>query len=93
MLLDPKTLRNISQEGLQSFAQGHILDGISALHTLLPYVGTEDVVRVGAESLEKNYHYMLSFLRSGGDDEKRREVQAKLQRLGAVLVEHATEEQ
>ena len=90
MLLDPKTLRNISQEGLQSFAQGHILDGISALHTLLPYVGTEDVVRAGAESLEKNYHYMLSFLRSGGDDEKRREVQAKLQRRGAVLVEHAS---
>jgi len=89
-MIDTKTLRLITQNGLQAFALGRILDGIAALHTLLPYCATEDIIFAEAESLEKNYHYMLSFLRSGGDDEKRSEVQAKIQRQGLVLLQQAS---
>lgn len=88
-MLDLKTLRLITQNGLQAFAQGHILDGIDALRTLLPYCSTETIICAEAESLEKNYHYMLSFLRKGGDDGQRSEVQAKIQRQGIVLLEQA----
>ena len=63
-----KTLRLITQNGLQAFAQGRILDGIAALKSLLPYCTNEAVISSDAESLDKNYHYMLSFLRGDGDD-------------------------
>ena len=88
-MIDLKTLRLITQNGLQAFAQGRVLNGIAALHTLLPYCAEETILRAEAESLEKNYHYMLSFLRQGGDDEKRSEVQAKIQREGIALLEQA----
>ena len=86
-MIDAKTLRLITQNGLQAFAQGRILDGIAALKSLLPYCTHEAVISADAESLEKNYHYMLSFLRGGGDDEKRNEVQTKIQRSGISLIE------
>ena len=86
-MIDAKTLRLITQNGLQAFAQGRILDGIAALKSLLPYCTNEAVICADAESLEKNYHYMLSFLRGGGDDEKRNEVQTKIQRSGISLIE------
>ena len=86
-MIDAKTLRLITQNGLQAFAQGRILDGIAALKSLLPYCTNEAVICADAESLEKNYHYMLSFLRGGGDDEKRNEVQTKIQRRGISLIE------
>lgn len=89
-MIDLKTLRLITQNGLQAFAQGHVLDGIAALHMLLPYCATETIICAEAENLEKNYHYMLSFLRQGGDDQKRREVQAKIQRKGIALLEQAS---
>lgn len=89
-MIDLKTLRLITQNGLQAFAQGWILDGIDVLRTLLPYCATETIICAEAESLEKNYHYMLSFLRKGGDDEKRSEVQEKIQRQGIVLLEQAS---
>lgn len=89
-MIDLKTLRLITQNGLQAFAQGWILDGIDVLRTLLPYCATETIICAEAESLEKNYHYMLSFLRKGGDDEKRSEVQEKIQRQGVVLLEQAS---
>jgi len=89
-MTDLKTLRLITQDGLQAFALGRILDGIAALRTLLPYCQRETILHAEAESLEKNYHYMLSFLRKGGDDEKRSEVQAKIQRQGVTLMEQAS---
>ena len=88
-MIDSQTLRLITQNGLQAFALGRILDGIATLRTLLPYCATETIIRAEAESLEKNYQYMLSFLRQGGDDPKRSEVQAKIQRQGIVLLEQA----
>lgn len=88
-MIDSQTLRLITQNGLQAFALGRIMDGIAALRTLLPYCATETIIRAEAESLEKNYQYMLSFLRQGGDDPKRSEVQAKIQRQGIVLLEQA----
>jgi len=88
-LLDPKTLRHITQNGIQSFAAGRVLDGIAALRTLLPYCTTETIVCAETETLEKNYHYMLSFLRKGGDDEKRSEVQEKIRQQGVTLLEQA----
>ena len=88
-MIDSKTLRLITQSGFQAFALGRILDGIAALCTLLPYCAAETILCAEAESLEKNYHYMLSFLRKGGDDEKRGEVQAKIQRQGVALLEQA----
>ena len=88
-MIDLKTLRLITQNGLQAFAQGRVLNGIAALRTLLPYCAEETILRAEAESLEKNYHYMLSFLRQGGDDEKHSEVQAKIQREGIALLEQA----
>ena len=90
MMIDLKTLRLITQNGLQAFALGRILDGIAALRTLLPYCATETIIRAEVESLEKNYHYMLSFLRKGGADEQRSEVQAKIQRQGVALLEQAS---
>ena len=89
-MLDLKTLRLITQNGLLNFSAGHILDGIAALHTLLPYCASETIVACEAESLEKNYHYMLSFLRKGGDDQQRNDVQAKIQRQGAALLEQTS---
>ena len=89
-MIDIKTLRFITQNGLQSFAIGRILDGIAALHTLMPYCATETIICAEAESLEKNYHYMLSFLRQGGNDKKHSEVQAKIQRQGISLLEQAS---
>lgn len=89
-MIDPKTLRLITQNGLQAFALGRILDGIAALRTLLPYCATETVICAEAESLDKNYYYMLSFLRLGGDDQKRNEVQAKIQKQGIALLEQAS---
>lgn len=89
-MIDLKTLHLITQNGLQAFAKGRILDGIAALRTLLPYCATETIIRAEVESLEKNYHYMLSFLRKGGDDEKRSEVQAKIQRQGIALLGQAS---
>ena len=88
-MIDAKTLRLVTQNGLQGFAQGCILDGIAALRTLLPYCAAETILCAEAESLEKNYHYMLSFLRGGGSDEKRNDVQAKIQRQGVALLEQA----
>ena len=88
-MIDAKTLRLITQSGLQSFAQGRILDGIAALRTLLPYCSAETILNAEAVSLEENYHHMLSFLRSGGKDEKRNDVQAKIQRQGVALLEEA----
>ena len=88
-MIDLKTLRLVTQNGLQAFALGRILDGIASLRTLLPYCAAETILHAEAESLEKNYHYMLSFLRKGGDDEKRGEVQAKIQRQGIALLEQA----
>ena len=88
-MIDAKTLRLISQDGLQNFAKGRILNGISALRTLLPYCATETILRAEAESLEENYHHMLSFLRQGGDDEKRSEVLEKIKRQGVALLEQA----
>ncbi|MBQ9169214.1 MAG: hypothetical protein IJ148_00110 [Bacteroidaceae bacterium] len=89
-MIDAKTLRLVTQNGLQQFAQGFILDGIAALRTLLPYCAKEAIISVEAENLEKNYHYMLSFLRGGGSDEKRNDVQAKMQRQGVALLEQAS---
>lgn len=88
-MLDAKTLRLITQNGLQAFAQGRVLDGIAALRTLRPYCATATIVSAEAESLEENYHRMLAFLRQGGNDEKRNEVQAKIQRRGVALLEQA----
>ncbi|MBO7120451.1 MAG: hypothetical protein J6W03_09060 [Bacteroidaceae bacterium] len=88
-MIDAKTLRLVTQSGLQNFAFGRVLDGIAALQTLLPYCVSEPIIRAEAESLEENYHHMLSFLRQGGDDEKRGEVQAKIQRRGVFLLEQA----
>ena len=89
-MIDAKTLRLIAQSGLQNFAAGRILDGIAALRTLLPYCAAETVLHAEAESLEENYHHMLSFLRQGGNDEKRGEVQEKIQRQGVALLEQAS---
>ena len=89
-MINAKTLRLVTQNGLQQFAQGFILDGIAALRTLLPYCAKEAIISVEAENLEKNYHYMLSFLRGGGSDEKRNDVQAKMQRQGVALLEQAS---
>ena len=86
-MIDAKTLRLITQNGLQAFAQGRILDGIAALQSLLPECADRSVIFAEVESLEKNYHYMLSFLRNGGDDEKRGVVQKKIQRTGTFLLE------
>lgn len=88
-MIDAKTLRFITQNGLQAFALGRTLDGIAALRTLLPYCATETIIYAEAESLEKNYHHMLSFLRHGGDDQKRSEVQVKIQKQGIALLEQA----
>lgn len=89
-MIDLKTLRLITQNGLQAFALGRILDGIAALRTLLPYCVSETVICAEADSLEKNYYYMLSFLRHGGDDQKRSEVLAKIQGQGIALLEQAS---
>ena len=89
-MIDLKTLRLITRDGLQAFAVGRVLDGIAALRSLLPYCEGETIVHAEAESLEKNYHYMLSFLRKGGNDEKRYDVQAKIQRQGIALMEQAS---
>ena len=89
-MIDVKTLRLITQNGLLSFSSGHMLDGIAALRTLLPYCTAESIAFAEAESLERNYHFMLAFLRKGGDDHKRGDVQAKLQRQGAALLEHTS---
>jgi tetratricopeptide (TPR) repeat protein len=86
-MLDLKTLRLITQNGLQAFALGRILDGIAALHTLMPYCATETIICAEIESLEENYRHMLSFLRQGGDDPKRSEVLAKIQKQGVTLLE------
>lgn len=86
-MIDAKTLRLITQTGLQAFALGRTLDGIAALRTLVPYCATEAIICAEVESLEKNYHHMLSFLRHGGDDQKRSEVQAKIQKKGIALLE------
>ncbi len=88
-MVDAKTLRLITQNGLQNFAEGHILDGIAALRSLLPYCAGDTILCAEAESLEENYHHMLSFLRKGGDDEKRGEVQKRLQQKGVSLLEQA----
>ena len=89
-MLDLKTLRHISQNGLQNFAKGRILDGIAALRTLLPYCSGEVILCAEADSMEENYHHMLSFLKKGGNDEKRSEVQAGIQRKGIALTEQAS---
>ncbi|MBP5393271.1 MAG: tetratricopeptide repeat protein [Bacteroidaceae bacterium] len=89
-MIDAKTLRLITQNGLQNFAAGHILDGIAALRTLLPHCAAETIICAEADSLEENYHHMLSFLRGGGNDEKRSEVQEKIQRQGISLLEQAS---
>ena len=89
-MIDLKTLRLITQNGIQNFATGRILDGIAALRTLLPYCATETIIHAEAESLEENYRHMLSFLRKGGNDEKRSEVQTKIQRQGVALLEQAS---
>lgn len=88
-MIDAKTLRLIIQSGLVEFAYGRVLDGISALRTVLSYCAEEAIIRAEAESLEENYQHMLSFLRQGGNDEKRNEVQAKIQRQGVSLLEQA----
>lgn len=89
-MIDLKTLRNITQTGRIAFAKGRILNGIAALQTLLPYCATETIIHAEAESLEMNYHHMLTFLRRGGTDQKRSQVQAKIQRQGIVLLEQAS---
>ncbi len=89
-MIDLKTLRLITEDGLHAFAVGHVLDGIAVLRTLLPYCTTESVISAEVESLGQNYHYMLSFLRQGGDDQKRSDVQAKIQRQGIALLEQAS---
>ena len=89
-MIDAKTLRLVTQNGLQNFAEGRVLDGIAALRTLLPYCPAETILHAEAESLEENYHRMLSFLREGGNDEKRGEVQAKIQRQGVHLLVQAS---
>lgn len=88
-MLDLKTLRLITQNGMQAFALGRILDGIAALRTLMPYCATETIICAEIESLEENYLHMLSFLRQGGDDPKRSKVQAKIQKQGIALMEQA----
>ena len=89
-MIDLKTLRLITQNGLQNFAAGRILDGIAALRTLLPYCAGETIICAEADSLEENYHHMLTFLRQGGNDKKRNDVQAKIQRQGVALLEQAS---
>ena len=89
-MIDLQTLRLITQNGLKNFAAGRILDGIAALRTLIPYCERETILRAEAESLEENYHHMLSFLRQGGDDERRGDVLNKIQRQGIVLLEQAS---
>ena len=89
-MIDLKTLRLIRQDGLQNFAAGRVLNGIAALRTLLPYCAAETLLQAEAESLEENYHRMLSFLRRGGNDKKRGEVQSKIQRQGVALVEQVS---
>ncbi|MBR5051922.1 MAG: hypothetical protein IKW91_01705 [Bacteroidaceae bacterium] len=88
-MIDAKTLRLITRNGLQNFAQGRVLNGIAALHTLLPYCAAETILCAEAESLKENYHRMLSFLRQGGDDEKRNQIQEKIQKQGIALLEQA----
>ena len=89
-MIDSQTLRLITQNGLQAFARGRILDGIAALHTLMPFCATETIICAEIESLEENYHHMLSFLRHGGNDKKRNDVQAKIQRQGIALLEQTS---
>jgi len=89
-MIDLKTLRNISQAGLLAFAKGHLLDGIASLRTLLPYCAAEPIIRAEADSLEENYHHMLAFLRRGGADQKRHEVQTRIQREGIRLLEQVS---
>ena len=89
-MIDLKTLRLITQDGLRAFAAGRILDGIAALRTLLPYCATETVIHAEAEGMEENYHHMLDFLRHGGDDQQRGEMQAKMQRQGVKLLSEAS---
>ncbi len=88
-MIDAKTLRLVTRNGLQGFATGYILDGIAALRTLLPYCTAETILSAEAESLERNYHSMLLFLRGGGSDEKRYDVQEKIQKRGVALLEQA----
>ena len=89
-MIDLKTLSLITQDGLQAFALGRILDGIAALRTILPYCATETILHAEVEGLEKNYQYMLSFLRKGGDDQTRGKVQTKIQQQGISLLEQAS---
>ena len=89
-MIDAKTLRLVTHDGLLNFAAGHVLDGIAALRTLLSYCPEETILRADTESLEKNYHYMLTFLRKGGNDKKRGEVQAKIRRWGVRLLLQAS---
>ena len=86
---DTKSLQSCMQDGSQAFAQGRILDGIAALRMLLPDCAAETILCAEAESLEKNYYYMLSFLRKGGDDQQRSEVLARIQRQGIALLVQA----
>lgn len=88
-MINSKTLSLITENGLKAFAFGRILDGIAALRTLLPYCRSETILCDEVETLEENYHHMLSFLRHGGDDKKRSEVQAKIQKQGITLLEQA----
>lgn len=89
-MLDFDTLNHVTRDGLQMFASGRILNGIAALHALLPHCKGEAIVHAEAESLEKNYHYMLSFLSEGGSDDRRNEVQAKMRRQGIALIAQAS---
>ena len=88
-MIELKALRLLTQNGMQSFAQGRILDGIAALQALLPYCRSQGIIHAEAESLEDNYHRMLEFLRDGGNDEKRGEVQTNIKRQGICLLERA----
>lgn len=89
-MIDSKTLRLVTQDGLQNFAAGRILNGLAALRSLLADCPEETVLHAEAESLEENYHRMLSFFREGGNDAKRGEVQAKIQQGGVRLMEQAS---
>lgn len=89
-MIDAKTLSNIHRNGLTAFSEGRILDGIAALKGLTPYCAAEVGISAEAASLEDSYRCMLTFLRSGGSDQQRSQVQNKIERQGIQLLQKAS---
>ena len=88
-MIDPKTLNLITENGLKAFAEGRLLDGIAALRTLTPYCAEDTLLCAEIDSLEENYHCMLTFLRRGGTDQQRSHVRSRILRQGIALLQQA----